>query len=186
MIDFYATNTPDGQKIAIMLEECGLDYKVHLTDIEALEQLSDPPTGMPRSAEPPAIVDRTNRSEPLSLFESGEVLTHLAEMSGHFLPADPVEWSKVLKWTSLSSGADGGASNQTLDLFTVLEAQLIEREWLAGETFSIADIAAYPSARAQLEHATAQDAANWPNMQHWIRRVSLRPAVGRANQLLAR
>ena len=98
MIDFYYWPTPNGWKVAIMLEECGLDYRMIPVDINKGEQFKPEFLAISPNNRMPAIVDRDTGGEPISLFESGAILIHLADKTGRFMPTDAAGRREALEW----------------------------------------------------------------------------------------
>ena len=158
MIDFYTWTTPNGRKISIMLEECGLEYTVHTVDINQGEQDTAEFRAVCPNGKIPAIVDRDG-AEPVAVFESGAILIHLAERTGRFLPseagprADVLQW---LMWQMANVGPMFGQVNhfanqapeqipyaierylgESARLIRVMDDHLADRDYLAGE-YSIA------------------------------------------------
>lgn len=200
MIDFYTWATPNGRKIAIMLEETRLDYEIHRINIDAGEQFGEAFRRISPNSKIPAIVDRNADGGPLAVFESGAILTYLAERSGQFLPATPRGRSEVLQWLFWQvSGMgptlgqfhwfnrrkgpeyDAGRTRFTEEaarLFAVLDGRLGEAEFLA-DAYSIADMAAYPWSIYQRRHVEAASGASYSHVARWEAAMALRPAVGR-------
>ena len=208
-IDLYTWTTPNGRKVSIMLEECGLDYSVHPVNIGEGEQFAPEFLKISPNNRIPAIVDPDGPANadgsPFSLFESGAILVYLAEKTGQFLPADPRGRYEVLQWLMFQMGGVGplfgqlgffvkfkGAEvqdpipreryvNEALRLLGVVETALEGREWIAGE-YSIADMALAPWLRA-LDFYGAKDLVGWdghPRTVAYLDRFLARPAVQRA------
>lgn len=168
MIDLYFAPTPNGWKISIMLEECGLPYQVKWVNIGAGEQFDPEFLAISPNNRIPAIVDNEplGGGQPHSVFETGAILVYLAEKTGSFLPFDPVGRSKVRQWLMWQMGGLGPMLGQhghfklyapekipyAIDryrreaerLFGVLDRQLAENEHVAGAEYSIADMACFP------------------------------------------
>jgi GST-like protein len=202
MIELHYCATPNGQKVAIMLEEIGLPYTIVQYDIFEGDQLS-PAFGLINpNHKLPAIVDLApdDGVGPLAVFESGAVLQYLAEKTGRLLAASgrtrttTIQW---LTWQMAGLGPMGGQASHFLRyappgndyavtrytselnrLLHVLERRLAEVPYLAGEDFSIADIAVWPGRRASF--VTGIEIAEWPSTKAWFDRVARRPAVVRA------
>lgn len=195
MIDLYTAGTPNGRKVSVMLEEIELPYKlihVHLSKLEQKEEwfLEINPNGRI-----PAIVDHDNGG--FTLFESGAILIYLAEKTGKLLPPDIKGRSTVIQWLMFQMSAIGPMQGQahvfyryapekidyaigryqreTKRLYTVLDAQLKDNEFLAGDFYSIADIATYPW--IAVHNWAGVDIDDLPNLRRWMRTVRRRPAV---------
>jgi GST-like protein len=200
MIDFYTWTTPNGRKIAIMLEETRLDYVAHPINLAKGEQFGADFVKISPGSKIPAIVDRDAPGGLLAVFESGAILTYLADKTGRFLPTDPVQRSVTLQWLFWQVGGFGpmlgqyvhfSVRNDAADAyarqrytdeaakrFSVLDARLAEAEFAAG-AYSIADMAIYPWSapiRPRIEEATGKTFAN---VARWEKQMALRPAVGR-------
>lgn len=167
MIDLYSTATPNGHKIHIMLEECALPYRVHSIDIGAGDQFTPEFLAISPNNKIPAIVDQDGPDgEPISLFESGAILVYLAGKTGRFLGHTEREKFATLQWLMFQMGGLGPMlgqahhfriyapekieyaynrySNEAKRLYGVLDRQLAKSEYLAGEQYTIADIACFP------------------------------------------
>ncbi len=200
MIDLYTWTTPNGRKVPIMLEECGLDYVAHPIDIGAGEQFRPDFVAICPNSKIPAIVDH---EAGVSIFESGAILIHLAEKVGRFLPVKNPGRAKVLEWLMWQMANVGpmfGQANhfatiaaekipyaidrylsESARLVRVLDGQLGRGEFVAGE-YSIADIATYPwiSAAFDLVRAVKPEVTGEAaNAARWLAAVAARPAVKR-------
>jgi glutathione S-transferase len=199
MIDLYTAATPNGWKVSIMLEEVGLPYEVKQIHLDKLEQKEEWFLRINPNGRIPAIVDHD--AGDFAVFESGAILIYLAEKTGQLLPADPKARSTVLQWLMFQMAGVGPMQgqanvffryapekieyaihryqNETKRLYTVLDAHLADREYVAGD-YSIADIATWPW--AILHGWAGVDIEDLPNLRAWIERVGARPAVqaGRA------
>ena len=114
MIDVYSWPTPNGHKIHIMLEECGLEYRAHPIDIGAGDQFKAEFLAISPNNKIPAITDHDGPGgKPLSLFESGAILQYLAEKTGKFLPTDPVARYTTIEWLMFQMGGVGPMLGQT-------------------------------------------------------------------------
>jgi len=204
MITLYTWTTPNGRKISIMLEELGLPYQVHPVNIGKNEQFAPDFLAIAPNNKIPAIVDDGAEGGPLSIFESGAILTYLAEKSGRFLaPSGPARY-KALEWLHWQVGGQGPMLGQlgffairsdekaplAIKRFTeeadrllgVLDRRLVEAPYLAGDDYSIADIAVYPwmvAATTFLKDVLAESLATKPGIQRWLKSVGDRPAVQR-------
>ncbi|MBW7903671.1 MAG: glutathione S-transferase N-terminal domain-containing protein [Rhodocyclaceae bacterium] len=195
MITFYTWATPNGRKVAIMLEECALPYLVRPVDITRGEQFAADFVTINPNSKIPAIVDDEG---PLTVFESGAILVYLAEKVGRFLPAAGPARYATLQWLMFQMGGVGPIFGQahhflrfapqpvpyaierygkeTRRLYGVLDARLGEAEYLAGD-YSIADIATFPwVARHDWQQV---DLADFPHVRRWFDAVGARPAVQR-------
>ena len=207
MIDFYTWTTPNGYKISIMLEECGLDYAAHPVNIGAGEQFRPDFLKVSPNNKIPAIVDHDAEGGPVSIFESGAILVHLAERTGQFLPKAPAARAETMKWLFWQVGGFGpilgqfyhftsedrqGTSpyayqryrDESVRLFDVLEAQLSGRDFVAGD-YSIADMAIHPWAETVIDRLSRHVGKDWPDIRQWLAHVAERPAVGRGYQVPA-
>ncbi|HTO40442.1 MAG TPA: glutathione binding-like protein [Rhizomicrobium sp.] len=209
MIDLHYVATPNGQKISIMLEEIGLPYNVILYDIFEGEQHTAEFGKINPNHKLPAIVDHDPPfgGEPHAVFESGAILQYLAEKSGKMLPADPRKRSVALQWLTWQMAGMGPMGGQMAHfvryapeqidyaiqrytkevhrLLRVLERRLGEAEYLAGDEYSIADIATWPGRSAG--GTMNIDVTDYPNMNRWFNTIATRPAVirGRTAEKLA-
>ncbi|MER2215879.1 glutathione S-transferase family protein [Methylobacterium brachiatum] len=208
MITLYTWSTPNGRKIPIMLEECGLPYTVVPVNIGKDEQFAPDFLKVSPNNKIPAIVDDEAEGGPLSVFESGAILTYLAEKTGRFLaPSGPSRY-KALEWLHWQMGGLGPMLGQlgffavrsdekaplAIKRFTdeadrllrVMDRRLSEGPYLAGADYSIADIACYAWALAAtsfLKEPLAGTLVNTPNVHAWLARVGERPAVMRGMEV---
>ena len=183
MIDLYSAATPNGQKIHIMLEETGLEYRVIWIDIDAGDQFDPAFLEISPNNKVPAIVDHDGPGgEEIALFESGAILLYLAEMGGfgpmlgqahHFnryapmRPGNPV----VLPY------AQERYTNEAGRLYSVLDKRLSSHDYVAADDYTIADIAIFPWCR--LHERQRQDINDYPNVKRWFERIAARPAVAK-------
>jgi GST-like protein len=201
VIDLYFWGTPNGNKITIALEELGLAYRVHPVDINKGEQFEPAFLRISPNNRIPAIVDGApaDGGEPLSIFESGAILTYLAEKTGRLLPADPRGRFEVMQWLFWQVGGLGPMAGQnhhfvqyapekipyaieryvreTARLYRVMNTRLSDRPYLAGD-YSIADIASYPWVVPHEKQR--QNLDDFPNLKRWFATMAARPAVERA------
>jgi GST-like protein len=200
MIDFYTWQTSNGQRVAVMLEECALAYRVHKVDLMQGEQRRAEFLRLNPGGAIPVIVDPDGPGgKPLTLTQSAAIVLYLAAKTGRFLPDDPARRAFALQWLMFavtdvapaSSGIfyetvllpDKSAANlgwfeqRVLKYFRVADAHLAAREWLADE-LSVADFALYPlfAVRRPLLEA----AGDLPNLARWAAAIAARPAVDRA------
>jgi GST-like protein len=195
MIDLYTFTTPNGRKASIMLEEVELPYNVHKIDITKGDQFTPEFVAINPNSKIPAIVDQDTG---ITVFESGAILIYLAEKTGKLLPTNSKERFQVLSWLMLQMGSVGPMFGQlnhfkkfapekipyaieryekeTLRLYSVLEGQLAEREFICGD-YSIADIATYPWVAIHEWQGLTLD--SHPNLKRWVETVQQRPAVER-------
>lgn len=205
-IDLYTWPTPNGHKIHIMLEEVGLPYNVHAIDIGAGDQFDPDFLKISPNNKMPAIVDPDGPDgEPHSVFESGAILIYLAEKTGKLLPDDPRKRSEALQWLMWQMGglgpmlgqahhflqyapetieyASNRYSNEAKRLYGVLDKRLGETRYLAGDEYTIADIAAWPWTR--FPERQGVDRNDYPNFVRWFDEIAERPAVKRGVEVLA-
>ncbi|MGI9229090.1 MAG: glutathione S-transferase N-terminal domain-containing protein [Gammaproteobacteria bacterium] len=202
MIDLYYWPTPNGWKIAIMLEETGLDYKLIPVNIGRGDQFKPEFLAISPNNRMPAIVDHAAEGGPLSLFESGSILIYLAEKTGRFLPRDKRERLRVLQWLFWQVGGLGPMAGQlshftnyapeTIDyalrryadeynrLLGVLDRQLEEKTYLCDD-YSIADMASWPWVVPHERFNQSLD--EFPNVQRWHAAMKARPAASKAVDL---
>ncbi|MSP97995.1 MAG: thiol:disulfide oxidoreductase [Betaproteobacteria bacterium] len=201
MIDLHYWPTPNGWKISIMLEECGLPYRVIPVDITRDEQYAPPFLEISPNNRIPAIVDRApaDGGEPVRLFESGAILIYLAEKTGRFLPADLRARKAVLEWLFWQVGGLGPMAGQNghfllyapeklpyaierygkeiRRLYDVLDGQLGRtRDCVAG-AYSIADMAIFPWIVTHKAQGLSLD--DYPALKRWFADVRARPLVQR-------
>ncbi len=201
MIDFYTWTTPNGRKISVMLEECGLEYTTHAVNLQKEEQFKPEFLAIAPNNKIPAIVDHDVPGGPVSIFESGAILLHLADKSGKFLPADGPERAKVLEWLFWQMGGIGPIMGQaghfttqapeqvpyaidrfiseSARLIKVLDTQLGKTEFMAGD-YSIADMATYPWVILGfdlIKSAKPDVIGEGENVARWIKTIGERPAV---------
>ena len=200
MIELYTWGTPNGRKASIMLEEVGLPYNVHRIDIGKDDQFKPEYVALNPYSKIPAIIDPDGPDgEPLRLFESGAILVYLAEKTGKLLPAAPRRKYIALQWLMFQMGAVGPFFGQVHHflraakvevpyaierylkekdrIYAVLERRLGQAPYLAGDEYTIADIATYPWVARHEWHKTDLNA--FPNVKRWFDTVGARPAVQR-------
>ena len=204
MIDLYTWSTSNGRKASIMLEELGADYTVHPIHIGKGDQFTPEYLAINPNGKIPAIVDSDGPGgAPITIFESGAILIYLAEKYGRFLPAEPVARMEVIQWLMFQMGGIGPIFGQVHHflraakekvpygierygtearrLYGVLDRRLDGRDHLAGDGYSIADIATWPWV---LRHEWQQvDLADYPNVKRWFDAIGSRPAVQRGIQI---
>ena len=202
MIDLYYWTTPNGHKITMFLEEAGLPYRIVPVHIGQGEQFKPEFLAIAPNNRIPAIVDQApaDGGAPLALFESGAILLYLAEKSGQFLPADVRGRAEVSQWLFWQMGGLGPMAgqnhhfvqyapevipyaidryvNETNRLYGVLDRRLADRPFIAGDAYSIADMAAYPwIVPHQRQRQKLED---FPHLARWFAAVAARPATQRA------
>ncbi|QDX96931.1 GSH-dependent disulfide bond oxidoreductase [Pectobacterium carotovorum subsp. carotovorum] len=205
MIDLYYAPTPNGHKITLFLEEANLPYQLHRVNISKGEQFKPEFLAISPNNKIPAIVD-TQPAEgdtPISLFESGAILLYLAEKHGVLLSTSLRERTTTLQWLFWQVAGFGPMLGQnhhfnhyapqpvpyaieryqqeTQRLYRVLDKHLQDSPWLAGENYSIADIATYPWVVSYARQRVDLD--DYPAVKAWYTRISERPATQRAYQL---
>ena len=196
MIDLYTWSTPNGRKISLMLEECGLPYKVIEIDITSDAQFAPSFLAISPNNKIPAIVDHDNGQR---VFETGAILIYLAEKTGRFMPSEPKARIQTLEWLMWQMGGLGPMAGQahhflrfnkgkapyaeeryareTARLYGVMDRRLAENEFLAGNEYTIADIAAWPwVSRFEWQEI---DMAAFPNVHRWYRQIAARSGVRR-------
>ena len=196
MIDLYTWSTPNGRKVSIMLEECGLPYEVHPVDITKDQQFQPEFLKISPNNKIPAIVDRDNG---WSVFESGAILIYLAEKTGRMMPSDPKLRVRTLEWLMFQMGGVGpmlGQAHHFLRfnpgkapyaekrygdeakrLYGVMDRQLGLSRYLATDECTIADIATWPwISRYEWQGV---DLADYPNVRRWYDEMRARPGVQR-------
>ena len=198
MIELYTWGTPNGRKISVMLEECGLDYQVFPVNISKDEQFEPDFLKISPNNKIPAIVDHDGPGgKPIPVFETGAILIYLAQKTGQFLPADPHAFTDVMQWLMWQMGGAGPMmgqahhfrrfapekipyaidryTNETRRLYGVADKQLSQHDWLAADQYSIADIATFPwIARHEWQ---GMELADFPNLKRWYDAIWARDAV---------
>jgi GST-like protein len=208
MITLYTWSTPNGRKIPIMLEECGLPYSVVPVNIGKDEQFAHEFLRVSPNNKIPAIVDDGAEGGPLSVFESGAILTYLAEKTGRFLaPSGPARYKALerLHWQVGGLGPMLGQlgffavrsdekaplaikrfTDEADRLLRVMDKRLGEAPYIAGADYSIADIACYSWTLATttfLQEPLKDTLGAVPKVHAWLERVGERPAVKRGMQV---
>jgi GSH-dependent disulfide-bond oxidoreductase len=200
VIDLYTWTTPNGRKASIMLEECGLPYKVHPINIgKNVDQFTPHYVKINPNSKIPAIVDSDGPGgKPITIFESGAILIYLAEKTGKLLPKDPHARMAAIQWLMFQMGGVGPMfgqahhflraapekvpygierySKETRRLYGVLDGRLKEVPYLAGD-YSIADIATYPWVARHEWHLV--ELKDFPNVKRWYDAIGARPAVAK-------
>jgi len=206
MIDLYYWTTPNGHKVSLFLEEAGLPYEVHPINIGQGDQFKPDFLKIAPNNRIPAIVDQnpTDGGAPISLFESGAILLYLAEKTGQFIPQDLRGRQEALQWLFWQMGGLGPMAGQnhhfsqfapekipyaikryvdeTARLYGVLDRRLADRTFVAGEEYSIADMAIYPWI---VSHKwQSQKLEDFPHVERWFNHIKQRPATVRAYELV--
>ncbi len=202
MIDVYYWPTPNGWKVAIMLEECGLDYRMIPVDIGRGDQFKPEFLAISPNNRMPAIVDHDDEKGPVPVFELGAILTHLAERAGRFLPPGKGGRKETLEWLFWQVGNLGPMAGQLSHFVNyalgehpyskkryadeynrclgVLERRLYGREFIVDD-YSIADMACWPWVLIAKPLGQPLDA--FPNVARWRETIKARPAVQRGVDL---
>jgi GST-like protein len=206
MIDVYTWATPNGHKVHIMLEECGLPYTVHAVNIGAGDQFKPEFLAISPNNKIPAIVDSDGPDgRPISLFESGAILVYLAAKTGKFMPKSDRKKYEVLEWLMFQMGGVGPMlgqnhhfrtyapeklpyaidryTNEAKRLYGVIDKRLSQSEWLGGGEYSIADIATWPWLRNWKNQGI--ELGDYPHLKAWFEKMEARPAVQRGVKVLA-
>ena len=206
MIDLYTWPTPNGHKVHIMLEECALPYAVHAVDIGAGEQFAPEFLAISPNNKIPAIVDHDGPDgQPMPMFESGAILVYLAGKTGRLLPDDVRARYVALQWVMFQMGGLGPMlgqahhfrlyapekiayaidryTNEARRLYGVMDRRLGEAAFLAGDDYSIADIACFPWTRSHANQGVSLD--DYPNVRRWYQAIDARPAVQAGCAVLA-
>jgi GST-like protein len=205
MIEVYSWPTPNGRKIHVMLEECGLEYTAHPINIGKAEQFGPSFLKISPNNRIPAITDSDGPDgKPISLFESGAILIYLAEKTNKFLAKDPRIKYETIQWLMFQMGGVGpmfGQSNhfshyavekipyaidryinESKRLYGVMDKRLANVEYLAGNKYSIADIATHPWAQGFERRGVNEN--EYPNVKRWVDLIHDRPAVKRGIKVL--
>lgn len=202
MIDFYYSPTPNGWKVGIMLEECGLEYTTHLMQLTKGDQFKSEFLKISPNAKMPAIVDHDVDGAPISVFESGAILLYLSEKTGKFSPDTVIGKKELNEWLFWQVGNLGPMAGQYSHFrnyapddqsygfnrykgeyeraMAVLDRRLEGRDFILGE-YSIADMISFP----WILIAKAMDCPldSFPNLMRWRSEIKERPAVRKAVDL---
>jgi GSH-dependent disulfide-bond oxidoreductase len=205
-IEVFSWPTPNGHKVHIMLEECGLPYEAVPVNIGAGEQFKADFLEISPNNKIPAIVDPQGPDgKPISVFESGAILVYLAGKTGRFLPQGDRAKYEVLQWLMFQMGGVGPMlgqahhfriyapqkieyavdryTNEARRLYGVIDRRLAQSEWLGGAEYSIADIATFPWLRSWQNQGVVID--EYPHLKRWFDTIADRPAVQRGVKVLA-
>ncbi|MDA4844091.1 glutathione S-transferase family protein [Hoeflea poritis] len=202
MIDFFYAPTPNGWKVAIMLEECGLPYETHLMNLAGGSQFEPDFLKISPNAKMPAIVDNDVEGEPVSVFESGAILFYLARKAGRFMPSGPLGEKETLEWLFWQTGNQGPMAGQLSHFrnyapqgqdygfkrylgeydrnLAVLENRLEGRDYILGD-YTIADMISFPW--VLIAKPLGASLEKFPNVTAWRGRIKERPAVRKAVDL---
>jgi GST-like protein len=206
MIEVYSWATPNGHKVHIMLEECGLPYRIHGVDIGLGDQFQPEFLAISPNNKIPAIVDSEGPDgKPISLFESGAILLYLAGKTGKLLPESVSAKYEVLEWLMFQMGGVGPMlgqahhfriyapekiayaidryTNEAKRLYGVMDRRLAKSKYLGGADYSIADIAVFPWLRSWKNQGIAWN--DYPHLKGWFDEIAGRPAVKRGVDVLA-
>jgi GST-like protein len=206
MIEVFSWATPNGHKVHIMLEECGLAYRAIPIDIGAGDQFKPEFLKISPNNKIPALTDPNGPDgKPISLFESGAILVYLAAKTGKFMPKSDRAKYEVLQWLMFQMGGVGPMlgqthhfrmyapekieyainrySNEAKRLYGVIDRRLSQSAWLGGEEYSIADIATFPWLRSWQNQGVVL--SEYPHLQAWFDKIAARPAVERGVKVLA-
>ncbi len=203
MIDFYYWPTPNGWKVAIMLEECALPYNPIPVNIGKGEQFTPEFLAISPNNRMPAILDRDVAGDPVAVFESGAILFYLAEKTGRFMPPGALGRKEALEWLFWQVGNQGPLAGQLSHFVNyapqdehyareryakeydrclgVLERRLEDRPYILGAEYSIADMICWPW--VLIAKPLGQSLDDLPNVTRWRQAVKERPAVQRAVDL---
>lgn len=200
MIDLYTWTTPNGRKVSVMLEECGLPYRAHEINIGKDEQFTPEFQAINPNGRIPAIIDSEGPDgKSITMFESGAILIYLAGKTGKFLPKSARNKYDALQWLMFQMGGVGPMfgqthhflraakekipygierySKETRRLYGVLDKRLAHQPYLAAGEYTIADIATYPWIARHEWHEVALE--EFPNVKRWFDAIGARPAVRR-------
>ncbi|NKF22120.1 glutathione S-transferase N-terminal domain-containing protein [Solimonas marina] len=206
-LQLYSLPTPNGVKVSIMLEECGLPYEVHKVSFQTDDQMSPAFLSLNPNNKIPAMLDPNGPDgKPLPLFESGAILLYLAEKTGQFLPADAAGRYQTIQWLMFQMGGVGPMFgqlgffhrfagkdyedkrprdryvNETKRLLGVLDRHLEDRAWIMGDAYTIADMAIFPWINTLVGFYGAGDLVAYDafkNVQRVFDAFLARPAVQR-------
>lgn len=201
MIDLYGMTSPNVRKIFIALEELELPYEFHHVRVMQGEQFEPAFTRLNPNSKVPVIVDRDGPGgKPYTVFESGAILLYLADKTGRLLPSEPTAKYDAIQWLMIQVANVGpmlgqlnhfrmwapGDNEYSLKryetesrrLYDLLDARLAQFPYLAGDEYTIADIATFPWGLYHENHGL--DWAEHPHLKSWCDRIGERPAVQRA------
>jgi GSH-dependent disulfide-bond oxidoreductase len=205
MIEVYSWPTPNGHKVHVMLEECGLPYRAIPIDIGAGDQFTPDFLAISPNNKIPALVDPDGPDgKPIHLFESGAILLYLAGKTGRLLPADTRGRYETLQWLMFQMGGVGPMlgqahhfriyapeklpyaveryTNEARRLYGVMNKQIARHRYIAGNEYTIADIAIFPWLRSWKNQGI--DWNEFPHLKGWFDEIAHRPAVQRGCEVL--
>ncbi len=213
-LQLYSLPTPNGVKVSIFLEEVGLPYEPHLVSFERNDQLSPEFISLSSNNKIPAILDPNGPgNQPLALFESGAILIYLAEKTGQLLSTDPAQRYETLQWLMFQMGGVGPMFgqlgffhkfagkdyedkrprdryvNESKRLLGVIDKHLEGKDWMVGNTYSIADISLFPWIANLIGFYGARELVEYDqfkNIARVLQAFQARPAVQRGLQIPAR
>ena len=207
IIEVYSWATPNGHKVHIMLEECGLPYRANAINIGVGDQFGAKFLEISPNNKIPAIIDPSGPDgQPISLFESGAILLYLAGKTGRFMPSSTRGRYEMLEWLMFQMGGVGPMlgqahhfriyapekiayaidryTNEAKRLYGVMDKRLATSSYIAGDEYTIADIAIFPWLRSWANQGI--DWADYPALKAWFDKIAARPAVQRGVEVLAR
>ncbi len=204
VIQLYSFPTPNGVKISIALEELGVPYEAHLVDFRSDDQKTAEFLSLNPNGKIPALIDPDGPGgEPIGIFESGAIMLYLAEKTGKLIPSDPAERLECIQWLFFQMAGVGPMfgqyghfykfmadklkddypteryENETKRLLGVLDQRLEGRQWIAGDLYTVADIATFPWVRTVRDFYEAGEAVGldgFTNVTSWLERCLERPA----------
>jgi GSH-dependent disulfide-bond oxidoreductase len=206
MIDVFSWPTPNGHKVHVMLEECGLPYRAIPVNIGAGDQFKPQFLAISPNNKIPAITDPDGPDgQPISLFESGAILVYLAAKTGKFMPKGDRAKYEMLQWLMFQMGGVGPMlgqahhfriyapekigyavdryTNEARRLYGVIDRRLSQSAYLGGPQYSIADIATFPWLRSWENQGIVL--GDYPHLKKWFDQIAARPAVQRGVKVLA-
>jgi GSH-dependent disulfide-bond oxidoreductase len=206
MIDVFSWPTPNGHKVHVMLEECGLPYRSIPVNIGAGDQFKPQFLAISPNNKIPAITDPDGPDgQPISLFESGAILVYLAAKTGKFMPKGDRAKYEMLQWLMFQMGGVGPMlgqahhfriyapekigyavdryTNEARRLYGVIDRRLSQSAYLGGPQYSIADIATFPWLRSWENQGIVL--GDYPHLKKWFDQIAARPAVQRGVKVLA-
>ena len=196
MIDLYTWSTPNGRKVSIMLEEVGVNYEVHPINIGKGDQHQPSFLEISPNNKIPAIVDRDNG---YAMFESGAILIYLADKTGKLMPTEYFARMDVMQWLMFQMGNVGPFFGQnhhfsrfapekipyaikryvdeTKRLYDVMDKRLARTRYLAGDDYTVADVATFPWVARWEWHSLENGLRDFPGVLRWYDEIRARPAV---------
>ncbi len=207
MIDLHFWPTPNGRKVTILLEECGLPYKIVPCNIGRGDQFTEKFLAIGPNNRMPALVDHEpmGGGEPIAIFESGAMMMYIAEKAGQFYPQEPRQRYEVVQWVMWQMANQGPKSgecghfrrlgdnqgdqsyavrrftDEVNRLYGVMNNRLYDRPYLAGDEYTIADMICYPWCVGW--KGQGQDIEEFEYFKRWFEELGERPAVKRAMEI---